>query len=88
MENNIKVSILKGSELFEYIFDRNTCKYKDKTVFERIRFFSERDFSSFFENEDTFYVVLFKGNFIIGIAKLSYYSTSAPNENTLSIAFF
>lgn len=84
--DSVTVSIFAPQEMLNIIYDLKTGKYKDDTVFKRIRFFSDRD-DLWSENNKDYYVVLFSGELIIGIAKVKYYSMSAPNENALSIGF-
>lgn len=87
--SDVEVKIFSRDKLRNYLFDFDKHTYKDPTIFKRIRFFSESDLWNYDkEPKDTYYTVLFKENYIIGLAKIDFYSTSAPNKNTLSIAFF
>lgn len=84
---NISIKIFDFDGFFEAVYGCGGMPI-DESIFNRIRYMNTYDFG--YEQKHSvkpYFVVLFEGNKIIGVSKQGYYSLSAPNKNTLSIAY-
>lgn len=82
----LSVEVLKPDELFNSIYDFDEYELKDKTIYDRIRYFSGNDFG--YNVNPMFFTVLKLNEKIIGVAKCGYYSMNAHSDNNYSISFF
>ncbi len=84
---NFKVSILNYSEFFKLIYGDGGLP-KDKTVYNRIRFFDSSTFGWSQESSvKPYFIVLQDGNKLIGLAKIGYYSYDCSHEKEYSLSF-
>ena len=71
--NKYSVSVLDYDQFFELIYG-NGGMPKDKTVYDRIRYFGSHDFGGMERNNiKPYYTVMLDGKKVIGIAKIGFY---------------
>lgn len=84
---NISICIVNYDELLKMVYNEDGLV--DKTIFNRIRYFSNDDFSwEQKEKVKPFFSILKENDKIIGIAKCGYFDLSAKSKNDWSISFF
>jgi len=83
--NNVLVNVEDSSSLLNIIQSTN-----DYTVFDRIIYLDNSDFSYYEKDVNAFFVVLTEKttNKIIGVSKIGYFNLSAYNKNNYSISYF
>ena len=83
---NTKIKTYNHSEFRKLIYGSGG-QANDKTIFHRIKYLHHTDFDFVINDEQFYYIVLFKGKKIIGIAKLGYYPNSSKSETEYGISF-
>jgi RimJ/RimL family protein N-acetyltransferase len=86
--NDIRVESMDFSGFFKVIYGSGGMP-KDETVFDRIRFMHYTDFDYHQKTSvKPYFVVLFNGDKVIGVAKIGYYDMTAESENEYAISYF
>lgn len=86
-KKNIRVETFDCEQMEKLIYGSDGTP-QDKTIFDRIRFFSSEDFKWISNDNKPYYSVLFDKDKIIAVAKIGYYSMNSEHENDYSISFF
>lgn len=85
---NTKIKTYNHSEFFKLVYGSGGMP-NDETIFNRIRYLHSDELKNriLVDENQFYYIVLFKGKKIIGIAKLGYYSNSSEHEKQYGISF-